>query len=316
MSLYLVTGGAGFIGSHVIESLLEKDEKVRVLDNFSTGKRENLYPFGERVEIIEGDVRDSASCRKAMNNVNYVIHLAALHEVPRSVERPMETHEINVTGILNALIAARDAKAKRFVYASSSAVYGDCPVLPRTEEKVSPVSSPYAASKMAGEHYCRLFSTLYGLETVTLRYFNVYGPRQDASSQYAGVIPKFVSALISDTAPTIYGDGEQSRDFLYVKDCAGATLEACHKEGISGEVMNIGTGRQTTVNQLCRLLQGILDRNIPPVFGPPQPGDIRYDYADVSRANGLLSYQSTWDIHRGLEKTAEWYASCFAGSGK
>jgi nucleoside-diphosphate-sugar epimerase len=316
MSLYLVTGGAGFIGSHVIESLVEKNEKVRVFDNFSTGKKENLYQFGDGVEVMEGDVRDAAACRHAMKNIKYAIHLAALHEVPRSVEQPLETHEINVTGILNALIAAKDAKVKRFVYASSSAVYGDSPVLPRTEETVSPVSSPYAASKMAGEHYCRLFSSLYGLETVTLRYFNVYGPRQDAASQYAGVIPKFVSALISDAAPTIYGDGEQSRDFLYVKDCAGATLAACHKEGISGEVMNIGTGQQTTVNQLCVLLQRILDKHIPPVFGPPQPGDIRYDYADVSKAKSILSYQPSWDIYRGLEKTAEWYASCFAGSGK
>lgn len=311
-----MTGGAGFIGSHIIESLVEEGEKVRVLDNFSTGKMDNLLRFRDAVEIHEGDVRDPASCRQAMKDANYVIHLAALHEVPRSVEQPLETHGINVTGILNALIAARDAKVKRFVYASSSAVYGDSPVLPRSEEKVSPVSSPYAASKMAGEHYCGLFSSLYGLETVSLRYFNVYGPRQDAASQYAGVIPKFVSALISDTAPTIYGDGKQSRDFLYVKDCARATLAACRADGVSGEVMNIGTGQQTTVNQLCTLLQGILSRKIPPVFGPPQPGDIRYDYADVSKAGRLLSFKPEWDIHRGLEKTAEWYASCFAGSGK
>ena len=314
MSLYLVTGGAGFIGSHVIESLIEKGEKVRVLDNFSTGKRENLSRLRDSVEVIEGDVRDPDSCRQAMKNAKYAIHLAALHEVPRSVEQPLETHGINVTGILNALIAARDAKVKRFVYASSSAVYGDSLVLPRSEGKVSPVSSPYAASKMAGEHYCGLFSSLYGLETVSLRYFNVYGPRQDAASQYAGVIPKFVSALISNTAPIIYGDGEQSRDFLYVKDCARATLAACHAGDVPGEVMNIGTGQQTTVNLLCTLLQGILNKRIPPVFGPLQPGDIRYDYADVNKANRLLSFKPEWDIHRGLEKTAEWYASCFAGS--
>ncbi len=316
MSLYLVTGGAGFIGSHIIESLIEKGEKVRILDNFSTGKKENLSQFADSLEIVEGDVRDPDSCRQAMKNVKYAIHLAALHEVPRSVEQPLETHEINVTGILNTLVAARDAKVKRFVYASSSAVYGDSPVLPRSEEKVSPVSSPYAASKMAGEHYCGLFSSLYGLETASLRYFNVYGPRQDAASQYAGVIPKFVSALVSGTAPTIYGDGEQSRDFLYVKDCARATIAACNAVGISGGVMNIGTGLQTTVNQLCAFLQGILSRKIPPVFGPPQPGDIRYDYADVSKANKYLSFRPEWDMHRGLEKTAEWYASFFVGSGK
>lgn len=314
MSLYLVTGGAGFVGSHVIEALIEKGEKVRVLDNFSTGKEENLLPFGEKVKIFKGDVRDASLCEYAMEGAEYVVHLAALHEVPRSVERPLETHEINVTGILNLLIAAKRTGVRRFVYASSSAVYGDSPVLPRVEESVSPVSSPYAASKMAGEHYCRLFSSLYGLETVSLRYFNLYGPRQDSSSQYAGVIPKFVSALLADTAPTIYGDGEQSRDFLYVKDCVGATITACHASGISGEVMNIGTGRQTTVNELCRLIQEILGRRIPPRFDAPQPGDIRYDYADVSKATRLLSYQPSWDIHHGLEKTVQWYASCFSGS--
>ncbi len=314
MSLYLVTGGAGFVGSHIIEALVEKGEDVRVLDNFSTGKEENISPFAGRIEILKGDVRDALLCEHAMKGVEYVVHLAALHEVPRSVEQPLETHEINVTGILNLLIAAKGASVRRFVYASSSAVYGDSPVLPRVEESVSPVSSPYAASKMAGEHYCRLFSSLYGLETVSLRYFNLYGPRQDSASQYAGVIPKFVSALLSDTAPTIYGDGEQSRDFLYVKDCVGATLAACRTSGISGEVMNIGTGKQTTVNQLCKLIQEILGRRIQPRFDAPQPGDIRYDYASVNKARRLLSYEPLWDLHRGLEKTVEWYASCFTES--
>ncbi len=316
MPLYLVTGGAGFVGSHVIEALVEKGEKVRVFDNFSTGKKENLSPFREKVEILEGDVRDASLCERAVEGAEYVVHLAALHEVPRSVERPLETHEINVTGILNLLIAAKRTGVRRFVYASSSAVYGDSPVLPRVEESVSPVSSPYAASKMAGEHYCRLFSSLYGLDTVSLRYFNLYGPRQDSASQYAGVIPKFVSALLADTSPTIYGDGEQSRDFIYVKDCVDATVAACHTSGISGEVMNIGTGRQTTVNQLCTLIQKILGRRIPPRFDAPQPGDIRYDYADVSKATRLLSCRPSWDIHHGLEKTVEWYASCFSGSRK
>ncbi len=316
MSLYLVTGGAGFVGSHVIEALIERGDRVRVLDNFSTGKRENLTPFGSQVDILEGDVRNASLCERAMQKAEYVIHLAALHEVQRSVEQPLETHEINVTGILNLLIAAKGAGVKRFVFASSSAVYGDSPVLPRVEESASPVSSPYSASKMAGEHYCRLFSSLYGLETVSLRYFNLYGPRQDASSQYAGVIPRFVSALLANTAPTIYGDGEQSRDFLYVKDCVSATIAASRTSGIAGEVMNIGTGHQTTVNELCTLVQEILGRRIPPRFGPPQPGDIRYDYADVSKAKRLLSYSPTWDLKRGLRETVDWYASCFAGSAR
>lgn len=308
MALYLVTGGAGFIGSHILETLLEKGENIRVLDNFSTGKRENLSEVGHRVEVIEGDVRNASICRQAMEGVEYVIHLAALHEVPRSVERPLETHEINVTGILNVLIASRDAGVKRFVYASSSAVYGDSPHLPRSEDTMPvPTSSPYAVSKLAGEYYCGLFSNLYGLETVSLRYFNVYGPRQDAASDYAGVIPKFIFALISGTPPTIYGDGEQTRDFIYVSDCVAATVAASKKPGLSGAVLNIGTEHRTSVNELCTHLQKILKREIPPRFGPPQPGDILHDYATIEKAKRLLSFNPTWDIQQGLRETATWY---------
>jgi len=309
MSHYLVTGGAGFIGSHVVESLVRKGEKVRVFDNFSTGKRENLTAVRNQLEIIEGDVRDPTSCRKAAEEVEFVIHLAALHEVPRSVENPMETHEINVTGILNLLLSARDAGVRRFVYASSSAVYGDSPGLPRSEDmQLIPTSSPYSVSKLAGEYHCRLFSHLYGLETVALRYFNVYGPRQDSASQYAGVIPKFISALLADTPPTIYDDGEQTRDFLYVADCVAATIAACNKPGLSEAVMNIGTGQRISVNNLCAHIQRILRRDIPPRFGPHQPGDIRHDYADIGRAAKLLSYSPAWDMDDGLRETVEWYA--------
>jgi len=308
MALYLVTGGAGFIGSHIVEALVKKGERLKVLDNLSTGKRENLSAVSSRIELIEGDTREASLCARVMGGVDYVIHLAALHEVPRSVEHPLETHEVNVTGILNVLLAGRDAGVKRFVYASSSAIYGDSPHLPRSESMVpSPISSPYAASKLAGEIYCQLFSHLYGLETVSLRYFNVYGPRQDSASDYAGVIPKFISALLSDAAPTIYGDGEQSRDFLYVADCVAATLAACHSSGLSGHVFNIGTGQRTSVNQLCIYLQKILHREISPRFGPPQPGDIRHDYADIEKANRLLGYQPHWEIHEGLIETADWY---------
>jgi nucleoside-diphosphate-sugar epimerase len=309
MALYLVTGGAGFIGFHTIESLLKESERVRVLDNFSTGKRENLPVLGGRIEIIEGDIRDPALCRKAMEGVDFVIHLAALHEVPRSVEQPLETHEINVTGILNLLLAARDSGVKRFVYASSSAVYGNSPTLPRSEDMIIAAdSSPYAVSKLAGEFYCRLFSNLYGLETVSLRFFNVYGPRQDSASQYAGVIPKFVSALLSDTPPVIFDDGEQTRDFIYVSDVASAVLAACRNPGISGEVLNIGTGQRISVNRLCTLLRKILHRDIPPRFGPRMPGDIRHDYADIGKASKLLSFKPSCDFDRGLQKTASWYA--------
>ena len=309
MARYLVTGGAGFIGSHVVEALVKKNERERVLDNFSTGKRENLAPMISHIEMVEGDVREPLQCGKAMEGTEYVIHLAALHEVPRSVEQPLETHEVNVTGILNLLLAARDAGVKRFVYASSSAVYGDSPVLPRSEDVVPlPTSSPYAVSKLAGEYYCQLFSSLYGLETVCLRYFNVYGPRQDAASQYAGVIPKFIFALLSGNPPTIYGDGEQSRDFVNVADCVAATIAASRTPGISGSVMNIGTGQRTTVNQLCALVQEILQRSIPPRFGPPQPGDIRYDYADIGKAMRLLAYRPSCAVNEGLKETAAWYA--------
>lgn len=309
MARYLVTGGAGFIGSHMAEALIRKGAQVRVLDNFSTGKRENLAPLIPHIDLVEGDVRDLSCCKKAMEGVDYVIHLAALHEVPRSVEKPLETHEVNVTGILNVLLAARDAAVKRFVYASSSAVYGDSPLLPRSEETVPlPTSSPYAVSKLAGEYYCQLFTHLYGLETVSLRYFNVYGPRQDAASQYAGVIPKFIFALLSGGAPVIYGDGEQSRDFVNVADCVSATVAASQAPGVAGSVMNIGTGQRTTVNQLCALLQEILQRFIPPRFGPPQPGDIRYDYADIGKATRLLSYRPSCAVNDGLKETAAWYA--------
>lgn len=308
MAIYLVTGGAGFIGSHVVEALLEKGEKVRVLDNFSTGKRENLSAL-DGLDIVEGDARDSSCCVKAVKEVDYVIHLAALHEVPRSVEQPLETHEINATGILNVLLAARNAGVRRFVYASSSAVYGDSLELPRTEEvKLIPTSSPYSVTKLAGELYCALFANLYGLETVALRYFNVYGPRQDSASAYAGVIPKFVSSLLADTPPTIYGDGEQTRDFTYIADCAAATVAACGCPNVSGEVFNIGTGRRTSVNNLCTIIQKILGREIPPVFGPPQPGDIKHDYADIEKAKRFLSYRPVSNMNEGLKKTVEWYA--------
>jgi UDP-N-acetylglucosamine 4-epimerase len=308
MTRYLVTGGAGFIGSHIVEALIRKGEQVRILDNFSTGKKENLSEISHEVETIGGDIRNSTLCVQAMEGVEYVVHLAALHEVLRSVERPLETHEVNVTGILNLLLAARDAGVKRFVYASSSAVYGNSPVLPRSENMMlSPISSPYAVSKLTGEYYCQLFSCLYGLETVSLRYFNIYGPRQDASSEYAGVIPKFISTLLSDTAPTIYGDGEQSRDFTYIADCVAGTLKACSTPNVSGTVLNIGAGKRTTVNQVCQLLQGILHREIPPKFDAPQPGDIRHDYADIEKARHLLSYEPLWRIDQGLRETAAWY---------
>ena len=308
MASYLVTGGAGFIGSHLVDTLVERGDRVRVLDNFSTGKRKNLRPVIEQVELIEGDTRDLALCCKATEGVEFVFHLAALHEVVRSVEEPLETHQINATGTMNILLAARDAHVKRLVFASSSAIYGDSPILPRAEKSSPlPFSSPYSASKLIGEFYCRLFSGLYSLETVCLRFFNVYGPRQDSASQYAGVIPKFISALRSGTAPVIFGDGEQSRDFIFIADCIEAVLRACYTLGISGSVLNVGTGRRTTVNQLCHLLQRILGTNFVPRIEAPRPGDIRHDYAEIEMARQALGYEPRWDMYHGLIETVEWY---------
>ncbi len=304
MKQYLVTGGAGFIGSYVVEALVRSGERVRVLDNFFTGKRENLDTVRGAVELIEGDARDSALCQEVMEGVEAVIHLAALHEVVRSVECPMETHEVNVTGTLNLLVAARGAGAKKFVFASSSAVYGENPVIPRTESMLpSPISSPYAVSKLTGEHYCQMFWSLYGLDTVCLRFFNVYGPRQDATSTYAAVIPQFISLLLAETAPTIYGDGEQSRDFTFISDCVSAVLAACGFSGLSGMVFNVGSGHRTTVNQLCAILQTLLHTDLSPIYASPQPGDLPHDQADIEQAKRVLSYCPQCDLARGLHET-------------
>ncbi|MBI4715913.1 MAG: SDR family oxidoreductase, partial [Nitrospirae bacterium] len=254
--MYLVTGGAGFIGSHIVEALRERGDRVRVLDNFSTGKRGNLPVTTPLLEILEGDFRDPETCRRAMAGVTYVLHQGALPSVPRSIADPLTSHEVNVTGTLNLLIAARDAGVRRFVFASSSSVYGDTPTLPKHEEMIPNPMSPYALNKLAGEYYCRIFHRLYGLSTVALRYFNVFGPRQDPTSQYSAVIPKFISALMAGKAPVIYGDGEQSRDFTYVEDCVRANLLACEADdAASGEAINAACNRRTTLNELFRVIQ-------------------------------------------------------------
>jgi nucleoside-diphosphate-sugar epimerase len=304
MRHYLVTGGAGFIGSHIAEALVRHGKRVKVLDNFSTGHRDNFVSIGADIELIEGDVRDAALCRNALEGVEGVVHLAALHEVVRSVESPMETHDVNVTGTLNLLLGARSTGVRRFVFASSSAVYGENPVLPRFETmRTSPTSSPYAVTKQAGEHYCQLMATLYGLETVCLRFFNVYGPRQDAASTYAAVIPKFISLLKTETAPTIYGDGTQSRDFTFIADCVAGVLAACETPGLSGDVFNIGTGKRTTVNHLCAQLQTLLQTKLFPRYEPKQQGDLLHDHADIGKAERLLGYRPQYDLLKGLKET-------------
>jgi len=306
MRSYLVTGGAGFIGSHVAEALVKRGERVQVLDNFFTGKRENLASIEGGIELIEGDVRDATLCQEGLEGVDAVVHLAALHEVARSVECPIETHEVNVSGTLNLLLGAHRAGVKKFVFASSSAVYGENPVIPRVETMLpAPSSSPYAVTKQSGEYYCQLFSSLYGLDTICLRFFNIYGPRQDAASTYAAVIPKFISLLLAETAPTIYGDGEQSRDFTFIADCVAGVLAACETPGLSGRVFNIGTGRRTTVNHLYAQLQSLLQTNLAPNYGPPQPGDLAHDQADIGQAERFLHFRPRYDLAQGLRETID-----------
>jgi nucleoside-diphosphate-sugar epimerase len=308
MANYLVTGGAGFIGSHIVDELLRRGETVRVLDNMATGKRENLEHCLERIDFIEGDIRDMETCRRACADVDFVLHQAALGSVPRSMEDPLTSHDVNVTGTLKMLIAARDEGVKRFVYAASSSTYGDHPALPKVEDRIGNPLSPYAVTKYADELYARVFGRCYGLETVGLRYFNVFGPRQDPFSQYAAVIPLFVSALMRGEAPTINGDGEQTRDFTYVGNAVEANLLACAAPAEAvGEVFNIACNERTSLNQLYRRLQELLDSDIAPVHGPSRVGDVRDSLADIGKGGRLLGYKGEIKFDEGLRRSIEWY---------
>jgi nucleoside-diphosphate-sugar epimerase len=310
----LVTGGAGFIGSHIVEELVRRGAQVRVLDNWSTGKRENLEISNAKsqfstVEVIEGDVRDLDTVRRAVGGVDFVLHQAALPSVPRSVADPLTTNEVNVNGTLNVLVAARDAHVERVVYASSSSVYGSSPTLPKHEEMPTSPLSPYAVSKLAGEHYCRAFSRVYGLPTASLRYFNVFGPRQDPASQYAAVIPKFVSALLDGVPPTIYGDGAQSRDFTYVANVVQANLLACEKDEAIGQVMNVACGERHTLLDLYHELVILIGAEPPPMFAEPRAGDVKHSMAAIDRARQTLGYAPDVEWREGLRRTVEWYKS-------
>jgi len=307
--LYLVTGGAGFIGSHIVERLIQVDQRVRVIDNLCTGKKENLEPFLSEIDFIEGDVRDLDLLRETMNGVDYVLHQAAIPSVPRSVKDPLTTNSANVDGTLNVLLAARDAGVKRVVYASSSSIYGDSPVLPKKETMAPDPRSPYAVSKLAGELYCQVFHRVYGLETVILRYFNVFGPRQDPNSQYSGVVAKFITSLLDGEQVTIFGDGEQSRDFTYVENVVEANLIAVKADGISGSVFNIAYGDRLSVNELARLLAEIVgaDPKLKPRYAAPRPGDVLHSQADISKAGTLLGYEVGVDVKSGLLETIRWY---------
>ena len=307
MATYLVTGGAGFIGSHIVDELVRRGERVRVLDNFSTGKRANLAATIERIELVEGDIRRLETVRSAVKGVDYVLHQAALPSVPRSVADPLTSHEVNSTGTLNILIAARDAQVRRVVYASSSSVYGNSHTLPKHEELQTNPLSPYAVSKLTGENYCRTFYQVYGVPTVALRYFNVFGPRQDPTSQYSAVIPKFITALLRGERPTIYGDGLQSRDFTYVANVVFANLLACEKDDAVGQAINVGCGQRYTLLDLCRELTDMMGQMVQPIIAPERAGDVKHSLASITRAQQVLRYAPQVEWREGLRRTVHWY---------
>ncbi|HUU37456.1 MAG TPA: SDR family oxidoreductase [Candidatus Desulfaltia sp.] len=308
MKTYLVTGGAGFIGSHIAEELVRRGERVRVLDNFITGKRENIAPFRNFIELIEGDIRDLETCRRALRRVDYVLHQAALPSVPRSIEEPLLAHDINVNGTLNLLVAGVEAKVKKFVFASSSSVYGDDPELPKREGAEGRPLSPYAVHKLIDEKYCRIFHEIYRLETICLRYFNVFGARQDPSSQYAAAIPLFITQMMRGERPQIFGDGEQSRDFTPVANVVEANLRAIEApETAGGEVFNIACGERTTVNTLAREIGDLLGVSIPPLYTDPRPGDILHSFADIDKARKVLGFEPLVGFKQGLKKAVAWY---------
>ncbi len=308
MSRYLITGGAGFIGSNIAIELLRQKQEVVLLDNMITGRKENILEISDKAEFIEGDIRDINIVKKACENVDYVLHQAALPSVQKSIENPVLTNDININGTLNVLEAARDAKVKRVVYAASSSAYGDTVTLPKIEDmKINPIS-PYAVSKVVGELYCRVYSQVFGLDTVSIRYFNVFGPRQDPKSHYAAVIPKFIKAVLNDKNPIIYGDGEQTRDFTYIKNVVNANILAARTERpLNGEVINVACGKRIDLNQLVEKLNSIIGKNIEPVYEDERAGDIKHSLADISKAKRLINYSPIYDIDEGLKETVEWY---------
>ena len=303
----LVTGGAGFVGSHLVDRLLAEGASVRVLDDFSTGRRANLEQAATAAEVIEGDVRDFEVVCRAARGCEVILHQAALPSVPRSIADPLASHEVNVSGTLNVLMAARDHDVRRVIYASSSSVYGFNPELPKAETATPLPMSPYAAAKLAGESYCASFGNVYGLETVALRYFNIFGPRQDPSSEYAAVIPRWAAGLSAGRGPTIFGDGEQSRDFTYIDNVVDANMAALVAPDAAGQVFNVACGRRTTLNELARELIARIGADAEPSYWPERAGDVRHSLADVSKAAAILGYVPKVDLCEGLARTVERY---------
>ena len=308
MALSLVTGGAGFIGSNMARFLLDKGQKVRVLDNFETGKRENLTEIAERIELIKGDIRDKDTVERAVKGADVIYHLAALGSVPRSMKDPATTHDVNVGGTFNVLLAARDAKVRRIVFASSSSVYGQCKVLPQHEQLPLAPISPYGATKAIGEIYFRAFYETYGLQSICLRYYNIFGPRQDPTSQYAAAIPLFVSALLRDKSPTIFDDGEQSRGFTYIDNVMQANWLAANAKETHGEAVNISKKNAVSVNTVVNTIRKLLGKeNVKPVYAPPRPGDIKHSLADVKKAKELIGYEPFVSFEEGIAMAIDWY---------
>ena len=315
MARYLVTGGAGFIGSHVVRELVARGEEVRVLDDLSTGRLENLPAVSDRITVSQVDICDPESIRPLFVGVNYVIHLAALPSVARSVADPAGTNAVNLDGTLHVLLAARDAGVKRLIFAASAAAYGDNPTLPRSELQTPNPLSPYALTKLAGEYYCRIFTRIYGLETVALRFFNIFGPGQNPESPYTGVLSKFITAYVRKTTPVIFGDGEQSRDFTYVANVVQAVLLACEAPDVPGKVINIGVGRSYTLNETIALLNAIFGREVIPRYDPPRAGDVLHSRADISLARQVLGYEPRVFFEQGMRETVDWYRSVLAAPG-
>ncbi|HYA62875.1 MAG TPA: SDR family oxidoreductase [Candidatus Sulfotelmatobacter sp.] len=304
---YLVTGGAGFIGSNTVDELVRRGHSVVVLDDLSSGKEENLAESRAKITFMKGSITDLEAVQKAMLQADYVIHLAARTSVPRSVKDPLETNHINVEGTLNVLVAARDNRVKRVTFAASSSAYGETPTLPKTEEMQPAPISPYGVSKYVGELYAQAFGRCYGMEYVCLRYFNIFGPRQDPDSPYSGVLSRFTTAFLDEEQPVVYGDGEQTRDFTYVDNAVQANLLACEAPGASGGVFNVGTGGRVSLNQTLELLRSISGKKLAAKYEPPREGDIRDSQADITRARESLGYEPTVGFEEGLQRTFEWY---------
>lgn len=313
MALYLVTGGAGFIGSHIVEELIRRGESVRVLDNLSTGHEANLASVRGKIEFCRADICDLDSIHPLFPGVEYVIHLAALASVARSMEDPVESTLVNINGTLHVLLAARDAHVKRVVIAATAAAYGDDPTLPRVETQLPQPLSPYALTKLADEYYGQIFNRYFGLEVVSLRFFNIFGPRQDAKSAYTGVLSLFIVAYLRGSTPTIFGDGEQSRDFTYVANVVDATLRGCVAPAAPGKVINVGTGKSSTLNQTIALLNSIFGKQVKPQYAPPRMGDVRHSTADISLARTTLGYEPLVQFEVGLRRTVDWLRAAVKG---